>query len=98
MFLGLEQLDSNALTLMFSTFIISQIIYQFMSPFTCPRKLGYKTEIEWSIHCVSLVHSLIISLLAYPILFDPILAADPVLFLATFTCTYIVIRILSLRG
>ncbi|KAL3898725.1 MAG: hypothetical protein SGCHY_002543 [Lobulomycetales sp.] len=41
------------------------------------RELGHKNQREWAVHVVSFAHAVLISSLAFPMLLDPVLAADP---------------------
>lgn len=76
--LRLEHLDATTLSILLLSFIICQSIYLFASIPSMPDNLSPLKQKEWGVHCVSFCHSCIISFLALPILFDPVLLADPV--------------------
>lgn len=81
-YLHLTKLEQHSHVLIFST-IACQLIYLIMHPISTISSVSYVKlspikKIDWRIHCVSMVHSTLICLLALPIFFDLPLVTDKI--------------------
>lgn len=80
--LGIEKLQEHYHWLI-ASFIVCHCLYLSAWPISHRLSKSFRAHTfikkrEWAIHVVSFSHATIISILAFPILADPVLAKDPV--------------------